>query len=161
MKFELKCCGKKDPLGVDKQNIRLSFTLCGSLEITRYELQLQYAFGETVCTLQGTPDDGFTQWIEPALLQDQTAYCWQVAVYTTDGKKRLSPEGRFETGISRWQAQWIGGPEQEGCTLEFKRQILLDAPVSKARLYICGLGYFRPFLGGKLLCPNRSFVGKI
>ena len=151
MKFELRCCGKKDPLGVDKQNIRLSFTLCGSLEITHYEVQLQYASGKEVCILQGTPDDGFTQWIDPALLEDQTAYCWQVAAYTADGKKLLSPEGRFETGISRWQAQWIGGPKQEGCTLEFKRQILLDASVSKARLYICGLGYFRPFLGGKLL----------
>ena len=151
MKFELKCCGKKNPLGVDKQNIRLSFALCGSLEITRYELQLRDTFGKAVCTLQGTPNDGFTQWIDPALLQDQTAYCWQVAVYTADGKKHMSPEGCFETGISQWRAQWIGGPKQEGCTLEFQRTICLDAPVRKARLYICGLGYFRPFLGEKLL----------
>lgn len=151
MKFELKCCGKKNPLGVDKQNIRLSFALCDSLEITHYELRLRYASGKAVCTLRGTPAGGFTQWIDPALLQDQAAYCWQVVAYTADGKRHLSPEGCFETGISRWQAQWIGGPGREGSTLEFKRQILLDTPVSKARLYICGLGYFRPFLDGKLL----------
>lgn len=151
MKFELKCCGKKNPLGVDKQNIRLSFALCDSLEITHYELRLRYASGKAVCTLRGTSDGGFTQWIDPALLQDQAAYCWQIAAYTADGKQHLSPEGCFETGISRWQAQWIGGLGRGGCTLEFKRQILLDTPVSKARLYICGLGYFRPFLDGKLL----------
>ena len=123
MKFELKCCGKINPLGVDKQNIRLSFALCGSVEITRYELQLRDASGKAVCTLRGTADDGFTQWIDPALLRDQTAYCWQVEVYTAHGKKLMSPEGCFETGISLWQAQWIGGPKQAGCTLEFQKTI--------------------------------------
>lgn len=151
MKFTLKCCGKIDPLGVDKQNIRLSFTLCGSLEITRYELQLRDSSGNEVCLFQGMPGDGFTRWIEPALLQDQTAYCWNVTAYTADAQKHVSQEGCFETGISRWQAQWIGGPERNGSTLEFKKQICLDAPVRKARLYICGLGYFRPFLNGKEL----------
>ena len=73
MMKELKCCGKVNPLGVNKQNIRLSFTLDGSLEITHYDLQLRCASGKEVCTLGGTPDDGFIQWIDPALLQDQTA----------------------------------------------------------------------------------------
>ena len=151
MIFTLKCCGKKDPLGVDKQNIRLSFALSGSLEITRYELQLRYASGEAVCSISGKSGDGFTHWIAPELWQDQTQYCWRLAAETADGKKLLSPEGRFETGISRWQAQWIGGATQDGRTLEFQRSICLDAPVKKARLYICGLGYFTPFFNGKKL----------
>ena len=35
--------------------------------------------------------------------------------------------------------------------LEFRKEIFPAAPICKARLYICGLGYFRPQLNGKRL----------
>ncbi len=152
MNFELRCCGKKNPIGVDKQNIRLSFTLSGSLEIVSYLIIIcDGDSGDRVCTIPGTDDSLFVHWVDPAMLQDQTNYNWQVHLQTADGKQILSQQGYFETGISKWQGRWIGGTAQEGRILEFKREICLESPVKKARLYICGLGYFTPRLNGKQL----------
>ena len=52
MMIDLRCCGEKNPIGVDKQNIRLSFALSGSLEIAQCTVKLfREDSGELVCSL--------------------------------------------------------------------------------------------------------------
>lgn len=155
MNWKLKCCGKKNPLGVDKQNIRLSFTLCGSLQAVSYELVLrELASGCLACVIKGQPEDLFTHWVDPAVLRDQTSYVWQVSVKTADGKTVESEPGYFETGISCWQAEWIGVDAQPGQVLEFTKTFLVEEKPKKARLYICGVGYFRPQMNGMPLSDS-------
>lgn len=152
MKFTLKCCGKTDPIGVDKLNIRLSFGTDGSMEICSYEIALrETSGGRLIWTAQGVPADGFTAMVDPKILQDAAGYTWQITAKLTDGTTAVSQPAFFETGISQWQAQWIGKESREGRVLAFRREVVIDQPVQKARLYICGLGYFSPRLNGQAL----------
>lgn len=148
MKFTLKCCGRENPIGVDKQNIRLSFALSGSIDVSSYQVELrEQQSNRLVCTLQVS--SGHTLWIDPAYLKGQTAYLWYVVGKTKEGASLMSDPGYFETGPDSWQGSWIGGPEQEGSVLAFQKEISIDTPPERARLYICGLGYFRAALNGK------------
>ena len=149
MKFELKCCGKKDPIGVDKQNIRLSFALDGSLEIIRCTVMLYRAdTAQTVCAIDA---EGTSVWVQPEMVEEQTAYAWQVIALTPDGNSVLSQKAYFETAPDIWQGSWICGSGESGRVQVFQKVIRLDAPVKKARLYISGLGYFVSTLNGKRL----------
>lgn len=150
MTFSLKCCGRTDPIGMDKENIRLSFGLDGSMAVSTYEISLWDAAGP-VCTLKGQAEDGFTVWADPGLLKDATAYTWRVRARLSDGSMAVSGTGTFETGISCWQARWISGDAPEGRVLEFQKEFPVDRLPEKARLYICGLGYFSAKLNGKVL----------
>ncbi len=146
---ELSCCGRINPIGVDKQNIRLSFALDGSAELRQGLVRLFRAdSAEEVCVL---PADGTTVWIPPERVQELTAYTWRAEVLTPEGERVVSQTACFETGPDLWQGSWISGPDEEDRVLLFQKKIQLDAPVKKARLYICGLGYFVPMLNGKRL----------
>lgn len=150
MTFARKCCGKVDPIGVDKQNIRLWFGLSGSVDLSSYEVELQERHtGRTVCTLQG--NNGHTLWVDPAYLQGQTGYLWRVKGKTAEGTQLISEPGYFETGPDTWQGTWIGGPYREGSVLGFRREFSLEHIPETARLYLCGLGYFRAELNGRAL----------
>ena len=152
MRLELKCCGKIDPLGVDKQNIRLSFALSGSLEIASYEVKLwEKLTGNPVCRAEQTPADGFTYWVDPDCLRELTEYGWQVTAYLKDGQSVLSDTACFETGLDQWTGQWITGQGGEGRVLAFQKLFRLSCVPKKARLYICGLGYFSARVNGRAL----------
>ena len=149
MKFELKCCGKVDPIGIDPENIRLHFETDGSREISAYTIEIkEMSSQETACTLSG---DGFTAWVPPAVLRERTAYIWQVKAELLDGSTVISQAGSFETGLRTWQGKWIGLDAQPGQVLEFRKDIIVEEKPRKARLYICGVGYFRPKLNGMRL----------
>ncbi len=152
MKFELKCCGKIDPLGVDKQNIRLSFALSDSLEIASYEIKLwEKLTGELVFCAEKTLADGFTCWVDPACLRERTEYGWQVTAHLKNGQSALSDAACFETGLDQWTGKWITGQGREGSVLAFQKLFRLDSVPKKARLYICGLGYFSAKVNGRAL----------
>ncbi|MBO5078743.1 MAG: family 78 glycoside hydrolase catalytic domain [Oscillospiraceae bacterium] len=158
MTFTLTCCGRTDPIGVDKLNIRLSFGTDGSAELRSYEITLREAdSGRLVWVRQGTPADGFTAMADPAALQDATGYTWQVRAVLADGTAAASQTAFFETGICQWQGKWIGLPAQPGQVLEFRKDITLGHSPTKARLYICGLGFFQPKLNG-LRLDERYFI---
>ena len=55
----------------------------------------------------------------------------------------------FETGIRSFQGRWIGyGEDTGGHTLLFKREFDCDEAIGEARLYLCGLGFFRAKFNG-------------
>ncbi len=153
MKFTLKCCGKLDPIGADKLNIRLSFGLDGSVAPVSYRIDIRETETDMpVCDLTG--DDSFTVWVDPKYLKDQTGYTWRVTVKTDDGAQITSQPACFETGISDWEGKWIGLPGQDGQVLAFQKSFTLPSKPKQARLYICGLGWFRPSLNGQLLSDS-------
>lgn len=152
MMMDLRCCGEQNPIGVDKQNIRLSFTLSGSLEIEYYEINVWEAVaGKQVWHQENTVAQSLICWVDPACLREQTQYQWQVIAHLKDGATAVSDTARFETGLEQWQGRWITGCGREGQVLEFCKEFALAEPPVKARLYICGLGYFSARLNGKAL----------
>lgn len=123
-----------------------------------------------------------------APLGNDADYCWSVQVWDEHGDTVGASElAFFSTGLldeSEWVAKWIGrGPADEpradvtvfgGERVEelkkldidyrsplFRREFTLDAPVKRARAYICGLGYHELHVNGTkvgdhLLSPAKS-----
>ncbi len=150
--MDLRCCGEKNPIGVDKQNIRLSFTLSGGLEIENYEIHVwDTATQKQVWHQEKSFAESLICWVDPSCLREKTAYGWQVVAHLKDGTTAASETARFETGLEQWQGRWITGSGREGQVLEFCKGFALAEMPAKARLYICGLGYFSALLNGKAL----------
>lgn len=62
----------------------------------------------------------------------------------------------FETGLKSpadWKASWIGmAPAARNRSApQFRKSFQIEKPVSKARLYVCGLGWHESWLNGKKL----------
>lgn len=144
MIFKLKCCGKENPIGVDPSCVRLHFETDGSREISTYTIHVREAYTEkSVCTLS---EASFTAWVPADVLREKTEYRWQVQATLPDGTAVTSAPASFETGLQVWQGKWIGMDAKPGQVMEFSRAFTVDREIRKARLYICGLGYFQPKL---------------
>lgn len=152
MNWKLKCCGKENPIGIDAENVRLHFETDGSREISAYTIEIRdNSTRKKVCTLSG---EGFTAWVPAAVLEERTVYIWQVNAQLSDGGAEISQPGSFETGLRTWQGKWIGLDAQPGQVLEFRKDIAVEKKPIKARLYICGVGYFQPKLNGMPLADS-------
>jgi len=88
-----------------------------------------------------------------ALESRKTCY-WKVR--TWDKKGKVSPYSDvavFEMGLlqpSDWQGEWIGWPAgKAGEALFFRKEFTIDKPISRARVYISGLGYYELRMNGK------------
>jgi alpha-L-rhamnosidase len=121
-------------------------------------------------------------------LTSNADYCWCVEVWDDEGKSAgTSALAFFSTGLfdeAEWSAQWIGrgaadepradtehfpgDQAEELAKLDidyrsplFRREFTLDAPVKRARAYICGLGYHELHVNGAkvgdhLLSPAKT-----
>ncbi len=146
MNFSLKCCGRENPIGIDPGNVRLHFETDGNREISSFTIEIkEQSSQKTVCSLS---ENGFTVWVPADVLEEKTAYIWQVKALLSDGSAVISQPGTFETGLQKWQGVWIGLDTEPGQVLEFRKSITVETKPLKARLYICGLGYFQAKLNG-------------
>ncbi|MDY3751949.1 alpha-L-rhamnosidase [Christensenella minuta] len=84
-------------------------------------------------------------------LAPRTVYYVQVKVTGNGGETGESGVAFFETGKMNepWSAQWIG--QQPGDTFHpvFEKRVRVAGPLGKARLYICGLGLYEAYIGGR------------
>ena len=109
------------------------------------------ASDETVfLTYQGAPLLSFTR------------YFWKVRVYDQNGNpSEWSSPAWFETAMldaSDWKAHWIGDGRPQFTRDEdfyqddpmplFRKTFSVRKPITEARLYICGLGYYEAFING-------------
>jgi alpha-L-rhamnosidase len=113
---------------------------------------------------------------------------WQVRVWDKDGKvSEWSEPAKWHMGLldpKDWRAKWIGAPWQVEETLPkpgwpgdflpdqlpppaplFRKSFQLQKSVSKAVVYVTGLGYFELYLNGEkvgddVLVPNQTNYGK-
>lgn len=147
MQFTMKCCGRKDPIGVDREHIRLEFEKDGGLKVDAWRVNIAISEENLLCgdydigTFCGEAGEAFLVYLDKSLLQDETRYYWQVEVETEEGRGR-SDIASFETGPGSFGADWIGGPDNNGSVLNFQKEFEINGTVSRARLYLCGLGYF-------------------
>lgn len=148
LEFILKCCGKTDPIGVSTENLRLSFETNGKEELLSYEVNIATSIEQmkqqryNIGTFYGEIDAAYVVNPDKAFFKDKTRYYWQVTAQTNSGSC-VSDIATFETGLSGWSAEWIGGPQNSGRVLQFQKKFSVKGEVTHARLYICGLGYFK------------------
>lgn len=175
----LKCCGKINPIGVDRGQLCLSFAKNGNREIDSYEIQIASSLAKLreetydIGSFHGDEQAAYLIWPQPSLFKPRTRYYWQVTMKTEEGIER-SGAAYFETGIDSWTAAWIGSSpkgnvssDEEGIAEEefiqkekraqkeniqnFRKVFQVKGEVEAARLYICGLGYFKAELNGNPL----------
>ena len=80
-------------------------------------------------------------------LKPRTRYYYTVSVRTDAGEEGTSDVHWFETGKREepWQAMWITCDSAQKRHPWFEKEISLKKPVSRARLYICGLGLYEAY----------------
>lgn len=85
------------------------------------------------------------------LVTGERAY-WKVRIWDRDGRpSAYSTFGSFEMGLLEpgdWQGQWIEAPIAETAPL-FRRSVIFDNSIRKARVYLSGLGYYELSINGQ------------
>lgn len=156
-----------EPLGVDVPRPRLSWVLSGNgrgIRQSAYQVRVAsspqhlqrgkadvWDSGKVPSSSSvGVPYGG------PALRSD-TRYFWKVRVWDGEGRRsRWSTPSWWETGFldaSDWKGQWIArtatDPGEDLPEPLLRKEFSLDKPVTRARVRISGLGYYKLFLNGQ------------
>ncbi len=164
--IKLLCEYAADPLGIDTALPRLSWALQSAPQTSpRNQAQTAYQLfaASSLEALAGGPDLWQSPKVSAAshsalyagspLGSGQRVY-WKVRVWdTADAAGDWSQPACFETGLlhpSDWSAQWIGLQAMwNGRALYLRKAFPLDQPVTRARAYVAGLGYYELRLNGQ------------
>lgn len=89
----------------------------------------------------------------------RTRYYWRVSVWDDSEDSATSETSWFETakGDEKWIADWITSDFNQNIHPTIAKDIKLDKKVSKARIYICGLGLYEALLNGEKI-SNEFFT---
>jgi alpha-L-rhamnosidase len=146
-----------NPMGVDSQQPRFFWVLTDSRRgqgQSAYEVlvansreQLAKDHGDMWDSGKVASDDSIQVAYRGKALESGASYFWKVRTWDKDGAAGpYSEVAHFDMGLlsaSDWQGQWIGGANELRTEVE-----LADAP-TRARAYICGLGYSELFINGR------------
>jgi alpha-L-rhamnosidase len=179
----LKCENQVEPLGIDVQKPRFSWTSTSNVrgqKQTAYQVIVSTSPGEILShkgsqwdskkVVSGNPNQVACQ---GAPLKSATVYHWAVKVWDKDGKAgRWSKPASFETGLfnqSDWNAKWINDGKKNPTVEDdffkfdpaplFRKDFALKKRVKHARLYITGLGYYEATLNGRRIGNNMLDPG--
>ncbi|WP_404980262.1 family 78 glycoside hydrolase catalytic domain [Chitinophaga pollutisoli] len=175
---QLTCEYQAQPLGIDIQKPRLSWTLTGTgrnLRQTAYEIIVSSSAGNARA-LKGdvwqsgkiTSSENIHITFNGAALQSFTRYWWRVKVYDANDKASAwSAPQWFETAMlqsGEWVGEWIGDGSPQFEKPEdfykddpmplFRKTFLPAKKVTAARLYISGVGYYEAYLNGKKISDH-------
>ncbi len=169
----LRCDYSENPVGIDNKHPELSWFLTSG---ERNQSQSAYRILVSCDPGRLNKDEG-EQWDSRKVISDHTAhvvyrgitlepckrYYWKVCVWDKKNKKSSwSSPAFWETGLmepSGWKARWIGNGSVAGPL--FRKEFDIDKPLSEARVYISGLGYYElrfngTRIGDHVLDPPQS-----
>lgn len=171
--------GIVNPLAIDSTTPRLSWRLTSKKRgdnQTAYQVQ-----ASTSDNSWASPDLWDSGWVSSSdsfvsyagkALGSRSAVYWRVRVKNVDGRRGCwSEPSSFEIGLlepSDWTASWIGNSAfrtNVNSLPTFAKEFNVECPVSKARLYMLGLGVHQPEINGEevtdtLLAPGYSTFNK-
>jgi alpha-L-rhamnosidase len=144
----------ENPIGIDVTAPRLAWVL---EHTERGEAQTAYQVQVSTSPAAGTGD----QWDSGKIASPESVhvayagkplasgktYYWKVRYW--DRQQRASAYSRvahFDMGLldrSEWKGQWIGGANQ------LRKEFQLAAKPARARIYICGVGYYELHVNGR------------
>lgn len=90
---------------------------------------------------------------------------WKVRVWDEHGQPSVYSEPSFfEMGLRKptdWHGRWIAAEKSISSPI-FRRKVLIDVPVKRARIYVCGLGFYELSINGskvgsRVLEPASTF----
>jgi alpha-L-rhamnosidase len=169
---DLRCERQQNPLGIDSPSPRLGWVLTSA---TRGQAQTAYQIVVSSSERALSEDRG-DLWDSGKVRSAESvgvAYAgvplrsgqvcfWKVRVWDAKGNATAwSRPSRWEVALLHgedWQAEWLNDGKVNPPTDEsmftpdpaplFRKEFLLARPVSRARLYITGLGYYEASLNG-------------
>jgi alpha-L-rhamnosidase len=161
----------ESPIGLDEPTPRFSWALehpDRGQGMTAYEIVVSSG-GSTVWDsgkVSGTRPTNVPYGGSTALASD-TDYTWTVTWWDNAGTQSTPATGTWSTGLfnpADWQgAAFVGGP---GGVNTLRSEFTVGGYVTRARLYIIGLGYYRAWINGQLtdnheLGPFTTFEKRI
>ncbi len=180
---DLKCEMVKNPLGIDVQQLRLSWNL-QSNQRNVVQTSYQILVSGNMQNLHQNNADVWNSGVvnsdqslhvqyNGAALQPGKTYYWKVLVQTNKGKAQTTKTAFFSTGLSKeqWKAKWIGYDKASAwdsvtqwsrLSARYLRKEFKSASVVKrATVYISGLGLYELFINGtkigdQVLAPNPT-----
>ena len=145
--------GITNPLGHLLVSPTVSWKVCDAAGSRQVWAQVQISdsesFSNILWQVQGEDLDSLGAEITMELTA-RTRYYVRIAVTSDIGETAVSEIFWFETGKldEPWMANWIG-IEEENIYPEFVKEFTVKKAVTRARLYICGLGLFEAYLNGQ------------
>ena len=178
--MNLRCEYRVNPLGIDAVKPRMSWEMVEANSKPEARGQRQTAYQVLVASseklLEGDQGD---QWDSGKVLSKQSLhieyggqplasqrrYHWKVRLWDTAGKAtEWSKPAIWEMGLlasQDWQALWLNDGKPQPTKTEdfykedpaplFRKKFDLPKKVTRARLYISGLGYFQASLNGSVI----------
>lgn len=150
--YSVRINGQENPMGMLLDPPVVSWKVRGATGKRQIrstvEIASDEAFSHILWQTEGETLDSLSEKIQLPLTPRKQYFC-RIKVISDAGETAVSPTCRFETGKmdEPWQGRWIGIQERDLHPVFF-RSFQAAKPVSKARLYICGLGLFEAYING-------------
>jgi alpha-L-rhamnosidase len=165
---ELRCEYHTDPLAIEEANPLFSWSF-NSVEEEVSQDAFKLIVSSNLHSIESNEGD---MW-DSGIFQSKTnnirykglpleagkSYWWKIRVHSDNGVWSDWKQAIFGMALERnqWQASWICPARIEPNNLPdipepsplLRRTFTLLEPVKQARLYICGLGYYRVYINGK------------
>ena len=161
-----------NPIGIGKVTPLLTWQVRDAAQINAYEIRVartpaELGQGKTLWDSGRVAWKGFgAAYLSQVKLSSRERAAWQVRVW--DGHNQVSAwsaPATFEMGLlaaSDWSARWIENSEYhytqaDGSVMPlpiFEKAFRISGPVSRARLYITGLGMYAARLNGHPFTKN-------
>lgn len=142
------------PLGFDLGVVSLSYVVEDTAGIRQKSARVWIAEDEAFSRL--VYDSGERSDIDPLDFEPEadwkpsTRYFWKVRVWADNGDQAESETAWFETPKDGgWTGKWISPKTDPKTQVTVYRDIQVDKPVKKARLYGVGLGVYELYLNGE------------
>ena len=142
-----------NPIGVDFAAPRLFWNCANGKKQTAYQIIASDDKGNLLWDSGKVASASMRAAWGGAPVADRTKVVWKIRLWDETGAAGEWAEAHFETGIGKWQAQWITG----NYTVNKKRRYPVDcfrkafsaADIRKARLYITACGLYEARLNGQ------------
>ncbi len=159
---DLRCEYLTEPLGIDEQSPRFTWTVSGSVGSCVVEVaenQGDLEAGNLLWQSEPLPDSVLSAVYDGPALKSHHRYSWRV---NADGRK--SAIANFETAKmapSEWQARWISDTldmEYEPAPM-LRRDFRLNKLPGQARAYISASGYYELWINGQRVGDSHMDPG--
>jgi alpha-L-rhamnosidase len=160
---DLKCEYITNPLGIDMQQPRFSWTISSELRgVSQSAYRILVAGSpEKLHKNQGDiwdsgkvlSDESTNIVYQGIPLQSGKKYYWSVCVWDQNEKQSLFSETAFfQTGLlsmSDWEAQWIAARDTSISAPLFRKEFEVNKQIRHAYVYVTGAGQYEFYLNGE------------